>query len=105
MRCESCGFELRVVKETKRRTTYEDCPRCVLCSAGISAVHAAALYLGKQLDPKCERAHMNEYGIFADVNGAYGQIGTPEMAAPFMELHNAIDKVAEPRLKKAGGDG
>ena len=69
------------------------CPSCELYNAGVHAQQAGASYLAKQKHPRAVHAWLNEYGVFAWVNGVSLQVGTPEEAAPFVELTAAARRV------------
>lgn len=91
--CESCGLQLRIVKKTKKVTTYEKCPRCELYNAGVAAQRAAAMHIATAKTGKkaVSLAYLNEYGIFAEIRNGEGHIefvkvGTSQEAEPFVAL-------------------
>lgn len=67
----------------------KQCPSCELYNAAVAAQRAAAADIATERNPKAESAWLNEHGIFAFVDGATVQLGTPEEAAPFVALTTA----------------
>lgn len=86
-RCEFCT----VYFDAKRET----CPSCALYDAAVQAQHVAATAIAHRQYARASGAWLNEYGVFADINGIKMQVGTPEEAAPFVALTGAARRVTE----------
>lgn len=85
MKCEWCG--------TANLAPGEECLSCGLYNAAVEAQQAAAKRIALDFHPSAKDAWLNEYGVFADVEGIKRQVGTPEQAAPFVALTSATRKV------------
>lgn len=84
------------------------CPSCELYSAAVHAQKTAAQHIASEKVPGARDAWLNEYGVFAYVDGVSVQVGTPEEAAPFDQMTNAACRVVKfmeppPRKKKKAG--
>ena len=89
MRCEFCSTTL-----VKRESTGDwHCPSCELYNAAVAALKAAAGSIARNRQPKAKDAWLNEYGVFAWVDGVVMQLGAPEEAAPFNALTGAAARV------------
>lgn len=86
-RCD-CGTEM-VINIPKVLT----CPSCDLYNAAVRAQQAAAKEIASAYHVRAKDAWLNQYGVFADIDGIKRQIGTPEQAAPFAALTAAARKV------------
>lgn len=75
-RCKVCN-----VWKTKR-----DCQACGLYNAAVAAQNAAANRIAKDTDPRAVNAWLNEFGVFAWVNGVTVQLAPAYHAAPFAAL-------------------
>jgi len=69
------------------------CLSCELYNAAVHAMQAAAQYIAQQKAPTATGAWLNEYGVFAWVDGKTIQLGSKEEAAPFCELTGATFRV------------
>jgi hypothetical protein len=89
MRCEFCCTHL-----VKRASTGDwHCPSCELYNAAVAALKAAAESIARNRQPKAKDAWLNEYGVFAWVDGVVTQLGAPEETAPFVALTKAATRV------------
>ena len=89
-----CGNCMTAILRTKSKRRRRYCPSCEMYNAAVEAQQRAAQALAKVHD--CDvngRAWLNEYGVFAYRDGVCVQIGTPEMAAPFVALTSAALRV------------
>jgi hypothetical protein len=89
MRCEFCCTTL-----VKRASTGDrHCPSCELYNAAVAGLKAAADSIARNRQPKAKDAWLNEYGVFAWVDGVVMQLGSPEETAPFVALTKAATRV------------
>lgn len=86
MRCEYDGTEL---------TPRERCPSCELYNAGVMAQQAAAAHIAMSYHLRAKDAWLNDHGVFAWIDGVTVQVGTPEQAAPFIDVTRAARRVTE----------
>jgi hypothetical protein len=95
MICESCNTELfRGV-----------CPSCDLYDAAVAAQRAAAEWIARSKNPRAERAWLNQYGVFAFVDGVAAQLASAEEAAPFAALTTQARQVRVFGFGKTEGRG
>lgn len=90
-RCDFCGTTLR---EPSRPRVDDKCPSCELYNGAVAAQQAAAKSISEDRFPGSERPWLNQYGIFAFLNGRTIEVGTAEEAAPFAALTTAARKVS-----------
>lgn len=83
MICEDCGIQL----------VGNVCPSCELYNAAVAAQHAAAESIAKSAHPDAERAWLNQYGVFAWVDGVSQEVAGPNVSAPFVALTQAARDV------------
>lgn len=83
-RCEYCNHPLNC---------WDTCDSCDLYNAAVAAQKAAAQHIAISFDDDAKDAWLNEYGVFAWVNGVVQQVGTPEQSAPFVALSGQARKV------------
>ena len=76
-RCDFCNRTL---------TEWDTCDACDLYNAAVAAQKAAAQSVALSFDDGATDAWLNQYGVFAWVDGVTMQVGTPEQAAPFVAL-------------------
>lgn len=85
--CEFCTVYYDPERET--------CPSCALYDAAVRAQQVAAQNIACRQHSRATRAWLNEYGVFAFIDGISMQVGTPEEAAPFVALTSAARRVTE----------
>jgi len=90
MRCEFCDGSVFERIPGERR---EVCSSCELYNTAVAAQKAAANDLATRRYSGAEDAWLNEYGIFARVDGKAIRVGSPEEAAPFVALTEAARRV------------
>ncbi len=88
-RCDYCSTWL--VKLAATRDWH--CPSCELYNAAVAGMKAAADSIARSRRPTAKDAWLNEYGIFARVDGVTMQLGTPAESAPFVALTGAARQV------------
>jgi hypothetical protein len=88
--CAACGRAL---------APDEACPSCLLYNAAVAAQHAAAKQIANDHVPPAKDAWLNEHGVFGWVGGVCKQIGTKQMAAPFVALTGQARRVIAFQVK------
>lgn len=78
---------------------------CSLYNAGVAAQNAAAQSIADARHPGAQGAWLNEYGVFAVVNGVSQQVGTAQEAAPFVALTSQMNRVASAILEEEAKGG
>jgi hypothetical protein len=85
------------------------CPSCELYNAAVHAQQEAARYIATSKVSAAAGAWLNEYGVFAWVDGKTVQLGSKEEAAPFAALTGATIRVktfcARPTRSKTNDAG
>lgn len=81
--CDSCGKPI----DTR------ECPSCNLYNAAVEAQYAAAGKIARDYEYSAIYSWLNEYGVWARIDGVIVQVGSPEQAAPFVALTKAVDRV------------
>jgi hypothetical protein len=77
-RCGNCSTTLR--------ESDDGCPACELYNAAVAAQGAAARQLASDRFPRSERAWLNEFGVFAFLNGHSIEVASAAEAKPFAAL-------------------
>jgi len=90
-RCDFCCT--RVVKRASTGDWH--CPSCELYNAAVAGLKAAADSIARNRQPKAKDAWLNEYGVFAWVDGVVMQLAAPEETAPFVALTKAATQVTK----------
>jgi hypothetical protein len=84
-RCDFCNSPMR-----------GECPSCLAYNASVAAQQAAAKEIALAYDANAKDAYLNQYGVFARVKGIMRQVGSKEIAAPFVALTGAAREVKFP---------
>ncbi len=87
MRCDFCGHLI---------VASRPCPSCILYNAAVAAEKAAAESLAKAFDWRAKDAWLNQFGVFAFVNGKTVQVAGPKVAAPFDRLERQMRRLRFP---------
>jgi hypothetical protein len=93
MTCSFCNCQL----------DGRNCQSCTLYNGAVVAQKFAAQEIAQQRDATARDAWLNEHGIFAWVRTKTGQVtmqlGSPEEAAPFVALTQAMRRIEKPWRK------
>jgi hypothetical protein len=81
--------------------TRKLCRSCALYNAAVAGAETAAQRFAESVDPRAKRAWVNQYGIFAYVDGVSVQLGSAEEAAPFDQLTTSAVAAARRLLDAA----